>query len=72
MNNLKRIDFEFEVAKTFAGYCQEPFEEWIEYAQEVVANDLEWQKIEYGDPEYAWDAEAAKELADIDISYWEY
>ena len=71
MSNLSREDFELEVAKAFAVYCNEPIEEWLEYAQEVVDNDLEWQKIEYGDPEYSWDAEAAKELADIDISFWE-
>lgn len=72
MSDLSRKDFEFEVAKVFATYCQENWLEWFEYAQEVVANDLESNKIEYGDPEYAWDAEVAKELADIDISYWEY
>lgn len=71
MSDLSRKDFEIEVAKAFATYCEEVVEEWIDYAREIVANDLEWQKIEYGDPEYSWNVEAAKELADIDISYWE-
>lgn len=72
MTKLTRQEFEFEIAKAFASYCEEYVMEWFEYAQEVIANMLESESIEYGDDNYSWTVDDAIEEAYIDISYWEH
>lgn len=42
-----------------------------EHARINLVDFLQGDKIEFGDPRYDWSASGARELADIDMSYWE-
>lgn len=43
----------------------------IQYCLNVLVNFLADEKIEYGDPEYCWNASGARDMALEEMSYWE-
>jgi len=42
-----------------------------EHARINLVSFLADDKIEFGDPRYDWSADGARELVDVDLSYWE-
>lgn len=71
LNREEFIDAMAERIIMNGGFNEDETVEAKDFVGEMLESFLDWEDIEYGDPDYSWNKDSAYEMIDLEMSYWE-